>query len=153
MFGSNWSWEQHQAGSPHTVGSGTRDRELGKQVFYLEDNCSFSCHFVAAMYFPANYVSGPKVTHDTQDKQENVSWMSWIGHEFHLANTHNYKMTVPRPTHPSCVTHPSLFGLYIASTGRKQEVRGHSPPLYSLVRQLQHHTYYINHIEHTYKWH
>ena len=65
----------------------TRDRESGKRVFYLEDDCSFSCHFVAAMYFPANYVSGPKITYDsgftldkqnsgvssTLDKQENMS--------------------------------------------------------------------------------
>ena len=58
----------------------TRDRESQKQVLYLEDDCSFSCHFVAAMFIPANYVSGPKVTCDSgvrstpvSDKQENMS--------------------------------------------------------------------------------
>ena len=58
----------------------TRDKESGKQVFYLEDDCSVGCHFVAAMYIPANYVSGPKVTCDSgvsstpvSDKQENMS--------------------------------------------------------------------------------
>ena len=58
----------------------TRDKESQKQVLYLEDDCSFNCHFVAAMYIPANYVSGPKVTCDSgvrstpvSDKQENMS--------------------------------------------------------------------------------
>ena len=45
--------------------------------------------------------------------------------------SHSYKSQFQNPPTPvSCVTHASLFGLHIASTGRKRsKVRGHSPPL------------------------